>query len=60
MGDPPEPPTPVAMMAALITGVMPPVKSAVEASRLIDDSASMTALATSAPRGTAASVKTSS
>ena len=48
------------MMAALITGVMPPVNSAVDASRLIEDSASMTALATGAPRGTAASANTSS
>jgi hypothetical protein len=48
------------MMAALITGVMPPVSSAVDASRLIEDSASITALAIGAPRGTAASVNTSS
>ena len=48
------------MMAALITGVMPPVSSVVEASRLIEDSASMTALAMSAPRRTPASVNTSS
>ena len=48
------------MIAALITGVMPPVSSAVEARRLIEDSASMTALATVAPRGTPASVNTSS
>jgi hypothetical protein len=47
------------MMAALITGVMPPVKSAVDASRLIEDRASMTALATGAA-GTAASANTSS
>jgi hypothetical protein len=40
--------------------VIPPVSSAVEARRLIDDSASITALAMSAPRGTEASVKTSS
>ena len=48
------------MIAALMTGVIPPVRSEVDASRLIDDSASMTALATSAPRGTRPSVKTSS
>jgi hypothetical protein len=40
------------MMAALMTGVMPPVSSVVEARRFIDESASMTALATSAPRRT--------
>ena len=48
------------MIAALLTGVMPPVSSAVDASRLIDDSASMTAFAMSAPRGTRPSAKTSS
>ena len=48
------------MIAALITGVMPPVSSAVDARRLIEDSASITALATGAPRGTAASANTSS
>jgi hypothetical protein len=48
------------MIAALITGVIPPVSSAVDASRLIEDRASMTALATSAPRGTPASANTSS
>src|SRR5258706_484571 len=39
------------MMAALITGVIPPVSRDVDASRLIEDSASITALATGAPRG---------
>jgi hypothetical protein len=34
--------------AALITGVMPPVSSAVEASRLMEESASMTAFTTGA------------
>ena len=48
------------MIAALITGVIPPVKSEVDARRLIDESASITALATSAPRGTRPSAKTSS
>ena len=47
-------------VAALITGVIPPVKSEVDASRLIEESANITALATSAPRGTRPSVKTSS
>ena len=48
------------MIAALITGVMPPVSSAVEARRLIEDSASITAFAMSAPRGTRPSANTSS
>jgi hypothetical protein len=48
------------MIAALITGVMPPVRSDVDARRLIEDSASMMALATSAPRWTRPSAKTSS
>ena len=48
------------MMAALMTGVMPPVSSVVDARRFIEDSASMTALATSAPRGTPPRVNSSS
>lgn len=48
------------MMAALITGVIPPVRSAVEASRLIEDRASITALTTPAPAATRASPNTSS
>jgi hypothetical protein len=48
------------MMAALMTGVMPPVRSVVEARRLIDESASMMAFATSAPRRTPPRENTSS
>src|SRR5204862_6907746 len=48
------------MIAAAIIGVIPPVRSAVDASRLIELSASITALITGAPAGTRASAKTSS
>ena len=48
------------MSAALMTGVMPPVSSAVDASRLIDESASITAFTTGAPGATRARSNTSS
>ena len=48
------------MRAALMTGVIPPVSSAVEASRLIEESASMTAFKTGASDRTRPSPNTSS
>jgi hypothetical protein len=48
------------MMPADIIGVMPPVSSAVDASRLMEQSASITAFTTPARAGTRARAKTSS